>query len=978
MRLLHRLAHRLFHRLACGHLAGGPRLQRDKNRRGHVLPRAWSGQPGDERKRDRGEGHQTDDGERDAVRVAVALVEGGRELGPDDAGHAPRNDHRAVDRTGVLRAEVVRRGGRHGAEAAAVTDVDQGAQDEEQRDGRRVRQHQEGEALQRQHADERRHPADPVAGRCPDDASGAVEESEEADGSRCGRRGRSGDGLEGVRRLRDQRQATGGVEREDGDQQVPLAGVQRLAHGVGVERACRAAGDRGDVAGDRVPRRWVAEEAGADQHGDEVGHAEGQEHGRLVVGRGQQRLGHRCGEHAADAEAADRDAGDQPAAVREPLHQHGDGGDVARPQSDAAHRPVGHGEQPQLVGGFDQAGEHDAEGVQGAAGERDDARTVAILHPAPDDRADEDGADRHHERQHHLRLAPPELLLQRLVEHAPRVDTTERELNEEGGGHDRAAGGGRGQPCGRGSGAAERGQITGADVDEVAAQVGIPRAHVYGTTTFFEELSTRRRGERHVQVCAGTACFAASHGRHLPAVERALGIARGATSADGSTSLQPVYCLGYCYGGPAALDSEAAYVGPDLVDQLTGAVPRQDPPIPAYAGSDTLVLLAGILGGDTSWRLWPALQRDPDAGRRVREEVAASGLRGRGGAGFPVAQKWAAAAGAPARDGRRYLIVNGDEGDPGSYIDRLLLQRDPHRVLEGLALGALACGATRGYIYVRSEYPDARDAVRAAVQQARAAGHVGDGFDVEVVEGAGSYVAGEETSLIHSLEGLRGGTLARPPVPTEQGLFQAPTVVNNVESIATVPWIVEHGGSAYAALGRGDESGQRLVCVNAGFQRPGVYEVPLGVPLRHVVSTLAGGLRGGARLRSLQIGGPLGGFLDPHQLDLPLSRPALAAAGVGLGHASMVGFDDTIPGRAILKHIWRFAAAESCGTCTPCRVGSRRGLELSRRLDVPALEALCETLRVASLCAFGPGVAQAVRSILRVYSDEFWTAGGTR
>jgi NADH:ubiquinone oxidoreductase subunit F (NADH-binding)/NADH:ubiquinone oxidoreductase subunit E len=521
----------------------------------------------------------------------------------------------------------------------------------------------------------------------------------------------------------------------------------------------------------------------------------------------------------------------------------------------------------------------------------------------------------------------------------------------------------------------DRGWITGADVDEVASAVGFPRAHVYGTATFFEELGTRPRAKRHVQVCAGTACFAASGGRHLPAAERALATTRGGTSADGSTSVQPVYCLGYCYGGPAALDGAAACVGPDVVDQLTGAAPRRDPPIPAFAGSDTLVLLAGVIGGEQSWRVWPALRDDPDGARKVLEEVAAAQLRGRGGAGFPVEQKWAAAAAAPARDGNRYIVVNGDEGDPGSYIDRLLLERDPDRVLEGAALAALAAGANRGYIYLRSEYPKARDAVRAAVQRARAAGHLGDGFDVEVVEGAGSYVAGEETSLIHSLEGLRGGTLARPPFPTQQGLFLAPTVVNNVESVATVPWIVEHGGSRYASLGVGDEHGQRLVCVNVGFERPGVYEVPLGIPLRHVVSQLAGGLRDGARLRSLQIGGPLGGFLDPHQLDLPLSGPALAAAGVSLGHASMLGFDDTISGRAILKHIWRFAAAESCGTCTPCRVGSRRGLELSRRLDMSALLGLCETLRVASLCAFGPGIAQAVRSILRVYADEFWTGG---
>jgi NADH:ubiquinone oxidoreductase subunit F (NADH-binding)/NADH:ubiquinone oxidoreductase subunit E len=525
----------------------------------------------------------------------------------------------------------------------------------------------------------------------------------------------------------------------------------------------------------------------------------------------------------------------------------------------------------------------------------------------------------------------------------------------------------------------DRGQITGSDVDRVAEELRLPRAHVYGAATFFEELGTRPRGRRRVQVCAGTACFAASGGRHLPADERELGLSRGDSAPDGSASLQPVYCLGYCYAGPAALDNEHACVGPDLVDQLAGRAPRRDPAIPAYSAVERPVLLAGILGGEASWRAWPRAVRARD-GERVVEEVMASGLRGRGGAGFPVGQKWRAAAAAPT-PGPRFVIVNGDEGDPGSYIDRLLLQQDPERVLEGTALAGLAFGATHGYVYVRSEYPAARDRIREAVEQARAAGHLGRDvngsgldFDIDIVEGAGSYVAGEETSLIHSMEGLRGGTLARPPFPTSSGLFGYPTVVNNVESVATIPWIVEHGGATYSALGLGREHGQRLVCVNAGFERPGVYEVPLGIRIGKILHEHAGGLSGGRRLRSLQIGGPLGGFVPPDKLNLRLSGPALVEEGVSLGHASLLGFDESIPGRAILRHLWRFAAAESCGTCSPCRIGSRRGLDLARRGELPEMLSLCDILTRTSLCAFGPGVAQAVRSLLRVYSDEFQVA----
>ena len=530
---------------------------------------------------------------------------------------------------------------------------------------------------------------------------------------------------------------------------------------------------------------------------------------------------------------------------------------------------------------------------------------------------------------------------------------------------------------------AASGQLTPESIDAVAAELGLPRAHVYGAATFFEEIGLRRRGERHVQVCAGTACFAVSGGRHVPAVERQLGLSRGECLPDGSLSLQPVYCLGYCYGGPAALDNEQACVGPDLVDQLSGAAERRDPEIPAYSAVDRPVLLAGVLRGEQSWRVWPDVVRARD-GAAVIAQVTASGLRGRGGAGFPASHKWSAAAAAPT-PGPRYIVVNGDEGDPGSYIDRLLLQRDPHRVLEGTALAGLASGATQGYIYVRSEYPGARDRMREAVREARAAGHLGEdvhgsgfSFDVEVVEGAGSYVAGEETSLIHSMEGLRGGTLARPPFPTSSGLFTYPTVVNNVESVATVPWIVANGGDAYSALGHGGEHGQRLVCVNATFERPGVYEVPLGIPLHVIVEDLAGGLKEGKRLRSLQIGGPLGGFLPPTKLDVPLSAPALAAEGVALGHASLLAFDHSIPGRAIMRHLWRFAAAESCGTCSPCRVGTRRGLELSRRGDLDGVHEVCNTMSATSLCAFGPGVAQAARSIMRVYADEFDQEGTSR
>lgn len=466
----------------------------------------------------------------------------------------------------------------------------------------------------------------------------------------------------------------------------------------------------------------------------------------------------------------------------------------------------------------------------------------------------------------------------------------------------------------------------------------------------------------------------------MPLAEAALGVEPGHASADGSTSLAGVYCLGYCYASPTALDGHTPITGPALGDRLLSAdhPVAPAPAIPYRVAGRRAVTLAGLTGAEDAWQVWPHLVTNgsPDA---VRAEVAIAGLRGRGGAEFPVVQKWEAVRG-PAP---RFVVANGDEGDPGSFCDRLLLESDPHRVLEGLALAGFAVGANRGVVFVRSEYPVAVGRMQAAVEAARAAGHFGAGvhgssfdFDVEIVEGAGSYVAGEETALLHALQGFRGSVRPRPPYPTEYGLAGQPTVVNNVETLAAVPWVLRHGGTAYARLGTPVETGTKLVCLSQRFRNPGVYEVEFGVPLRYLVETLGGGLKPGYRLRALQVGGPLGGFLSPDDLDVPLLAEALAEAGVALGHGSLVAIDDGITARELLRHVWSFAAAESCGACTPCRVGTRRGRELaacfptSSEKVLSQQEKLLDVMSTGSLCAFGRGVPGSVRSLLRVYRDE--------
>ncbi|UJB40176.1 NAD(P)H-dependent oxidoreductase subunit E [Streptomyces sp. A1-5] len=536
----------------------------------------------------------------------------------------------------------------------------------------------------------------------------------------------------------------------------------------------------------------------------------------------------------------------------------------------------------------------------------------------------------------------------------------------------------RGRPGGRLMEHLARARAGTADSPEtwapaVAAGVGLPAAAALGPAEYYADLTTPH-GHRHVRVCAATACFAASGGLHLVEAERALGVDAGSSAPDGSVSLQAVRCLGYCYAGPAALDGETPCTGATLADQLAGREEPTAPDIPAFDSTGDPVLLGDVLAGECAWQVWPrtVTARTPD---EVQAEVAASGLRGRGGAGFQVAAKWAATGRSP----HTVVVVNGDEGDPGSFADRLLMERDPARVLEGLALACFACGARRAVVLVRSEYPRALARMREAVDRAYEDGHFGGAvhdsgvtLDVEVARGAGSYVAGEETALIASLEGSRGCARPRPPYPADRGLWDAPTVVNNVETLAAVPWIVAHGGAAYARRGAPGEPGTKLVCLSERFARPGCYEVELGTSVERIVTELGGGLRGGAELAVLQVGGPLGGFLAADRLDVPLTQAGLAHNGAALGHAGLVAFDRSVEPREILRHVWEFAAAESCGACSPCRVGSRRGLELAGAGRQPGeeYERLLRVLSEASLCAFGRRIPEAVRSLARAYGDR--------
>ena len=365
-------------------------------------------------------------------------------------------------------------------------------------------------------------------------------------------------------------------------------------------------------------------------------------------------------------------------------------------------------------------------------------------------------------------------------------------------------------------------------------------------------------------------------------------------------------------------------------------------------------------------------------------DVLASGLRGRGGAGFPAGIKWRTVLEAPGED--KYICCNADEGDSGTFADRMLMEGDPFTLLEGMAIAGIATGAARGLIYVRSEYPAAIATLRTAVDIARVDGWLGAdvlgsgrAFDVRVVEGAGSYVCGEETAMLESLEGKRGMVRPKPPIPARQGLFGKPTLVHNVLTLAAVPQILSDGPAGYQALGVDRSRGTSVFQLAGNVARGGIVEVAFGVSLRELVEDFGGGTRSGRPLRAVQVGGPLGAYLPEAALDVPMDYEALAAAGGLLGHGGVVVFDDTVDMAAQARFAMEFCAVESCGKCTPCRIGSTRGVEVIDRItagqdrerNLELLEELCEAMTDGSLCAMGGLTPLPVRSAIRHFGEDF-------
>jgi NADH:ubiquinone oxidoreductase subunit F (NADH-binding) len=451
-----------------------------------------------------------------------------------------------------------------------------------------------------------------------------------------------------------------------------------------------------------------------------------------------------------------------------------------------------------------------------------------------------------------------------------------------------------------------------------------------------------------------------------------------------------VRCLGHCYDPPAVRVGDTVCAAHALTAHMVagGHLHPLAAASPGYvAGTAAAAAIRAIAPSRIPRRSLadpPAVLRrlvdgapaDPfedyelPDGPAILAAIERSGLRGRGGAAFPTTAKWRAARDTPAAD--RWVVANGDEGDPGSFVDRLLLEESPHAVLAGMLACARAIGARQGLVYVRAEYPRAQVVVRQAIDEARARGVLGDGFDVEMVPGAGSYVCGEETALLNSIEGLRGEPRPRPPYPAQAGLFGMPTVVQNVETLAVVPLIARHGIGGQT----------KAVSVAGAVRSPGVVEVSLGTRLERVLDEGAGGPPAGRRWRMALVGGPMGRVVPVTGFGVPLSFEALP----GMGHAGVVVLDDSVTPRALAQHLASFARAESCGNCTPCRVGTARLVDLFTGVSGPSpadapgrmrsraqaavLTRLLETLELGSLCGFGQGVPRPFRDLVEHYGDE--------
>ena len=529
---------------------------------------------------------------------------------------------------------------------------------------------------------------------------------------------------------------------------------------------------------------------------------------------------------------------------------------------------------------------------------------------------------------------------------------------------------------------AEKGYINDETQTLVADVFNISHAEVRGIVSFYEDLRTKPPAEKTIRICQAEACQASGCRELTESLESHLGIKLGQVFGDNEIALEPVYCLGHCALGPTAEVDGIIQTQVDVnkLDQLLeGGYDAPVEPETNVAGQTRLIFSRYGKGDPVDLQDFQAnggFSTLPEPSSII-EEIKKSGLRGRGGAGFPAHIKWRTVANQAAD--RKYIVCNADEGDSGTFADRMIMEGDPFLLIDGMRIAGTAVGASQGYVYLRSEYPKAADIFTEALNIARANGFLGADFDVELFIGAGAYICGEETSLMESLEGKRGIIRAKPPLPAIKGLFGKPTLVHNVITLCSVPWIISNGGTAYAEYGVGASTGTIPFQLSGNVKQGGLVELPFGMPIGEMVEKFSGGSRSGRPIKALQIGGPLGAYLPASLFNTPLTYEAMADIGAGIGHGGIVVYDDTVDLSEQAKYAFEFCEHESCGKCTPCRIGSVRGVELVEEIRQQGatearflvLKDLCDTMTHASLCQMGGMTPIPVESALRHFPEDF-------
>ena len=515
------------------------------------------------------------------------------------------------------------------------------------------------------------------------------------------------------------------------------------------------------------------------------------------------------------------------------------------------------------------------------------------------------------------------------------------------------------------------GTVSNEELERLADEFLMGNANTFGTITAYDFLKPENKGKK-AYVCNGSACLCAgTQDKVQSELEKHFK----------KDEIGHMCCLGRCHENAAFHVGGHNYSGDSInnvseIAKTQGSIEEKDNYI---VKATTEVLTEEYAEFEEHYSLLKdVLNRKAED---VLEEVKKSNIRGRGGAGFPMGVKWGFCR--AEESDTKFIICNADEGDPGAYSDRYLLEERPHSVLFGMMVGGYCMGAGWGILYIRAEYPEAVTIVQNAIDELRTNNLLGKdilgsgfNFDFKIIKAKGAYICGEETALINSIEGQRPEVRTRPPFPAQKGLFNKPTIVNNVETLAAVHWIIKNGGDAYAKLGTEKSTGTKLVCLDSFFNNPGMYEVEMGAPMSQIINELGGGYK--EPVKALHIGGPLGGMVPASKVEeLTLDFESFSNAGFLLGHASVVCIPEKMPMIEYLRHLMKFAADESCGKCFPCRLGTTRGEEIfskamneNYKIERDLLNDLLETLEKGSLCAHGGGIPLPVKNALMYFDSE--------